>query len=59
MGGPNKPGTICTGWKAIVVSCNDVLTTPTATQIVDHDEYGVTQHCWEKPNPKANVCKKS
>jgi hypothetical protein len=50
---------ICTGWKPIVVSCNDVLTALTATQIVDHDEYGMTQHCWDKPKPKKDVCKKS
>lgn len=59
-GGSNRPATnLCTGWKPIVVSCNDVLTSPTAAQIVDHDEYGVKQDCWEKPKPKKDVCKKS
>lgn len=42
----------CTGWEAIYVSGQDVLTDQTAKQIQAHDEHGVTQNCWNAPKKK-------
>jgi hypothetical protein len=44
----------CTGWEAIYVSRQDVLTDATAKAIKAHDEHGVKAGCWKAPQKAAH-----
>lgn len=38
----------CAGWSKITASRDDVLTDPTAKQILAHDEHGAAIGCWKR-----------
>lgn len=40
---------LCSGWKPIYPSADDVLTDGTAKQILAHDRQGVDVGCWKAP----------
>lgn len=42
----------CAGWQPIYVSRGDVLTDPTARDILAHNRNGVAQGCWVAPRKR-------